>query len=61
MKGKGRDWPRPPGKVEVRAGVSLMLIAALNALGCPLLLKAPAHFSCMNSDTLEVLGPGAIH
>lgn len=62
MKGKGRGLPSPPGKVEVRAEVSLMLVAALSALGCPLLLKAPAHFSCMDSDdTLEALGPGAIH
>lgn len=35
MRGKGRDLPRPPGKVEVKAGVSLMLVAALDALGLP--------------------------
>lgn len=35
MRGKGRDLPRPPGKVEVKAGVSLIQVAALDALGLP--------------------------
>lgn len=68
MRGKGRDLPRPPGKVEVKAGVSLMLVAALDALGLPTPPQGPCHFSCLDSDsltfgcdTLEALDPQAIH
>lgn len=68
MKGKGRDLPRPPGEVEVRAGVTLILVAALNTLGLPTPPQGPAHLSFTESDstifgwdTLEALDPEAIH
>lgn len=65
MKKKGRDLPR---LIEVRAGVSLMHVAGLNALGLPTLPQGPCtpqpqeeRQSAALAETLEALDPGAIH
>lgn len=65
MKKKGRDLSR---LLEVWAGVSLMQVAGLNALGLPTLPQGPStphpkeeRQSAALAETLEDLDPGAIH